>query len=226
MRSNILSQLHIGHFGIEKTRQRARSTVYWPGLSKEIETLINSCQQCQSHQKVNQKEPMIPHPIPVGPWQSISADLFQLEGKEYIVAVHRYSLFMEYKQLPNTSSHIVIKFFLSIFSRWGIPMQVCTDNGTQFTSQEFQEFAASWNFKHVTSSPFYPRSNGLAEKGVGIIKNILKKAQDVHLAILEYHSTPVLEHFSPAQLMMNRNVRSVLPVTDKYLSTKPCPPCW
>ncbi len=54
----------------------------------------------------------------------------------------------------------------SIFARHDIPELVVSDNGPQYTSQEFEEFEKAWNFQHQTSSPAYPQSNGLAERSV------------------------------------------------------------
>jgi hypothetical protein len=102
-----------------------------------------------------------------------------------------------------------------IFSRYGIPEEVMSDNGPQYASREFQEFAKTWEFKHVTSSPRYPRSNGLAEKTVQTVKKLVSKAlsshQDPYLAILENRNTPVDGFATPAQLLMSRNLRSTIP---------------
>ncbi|XP_046570037.1 uncharacterized protein LOC124278358 [Haliotis rubra] len=81
------------------------------------------------------------------------------------------------------------------FARHGIPEILMSDNGPQFASAEFADFASRWDFKHITSSPRYPQSNGLAEKCVQISKNILDKTYkdgiDPLLALLEYRTTPV-----------------------------------
>lgn len=78
-------------------------------------------------------------------------------------------------------------------------MTIISDNGPQFTSQCFQEFAVSYGFDHVICSPVTvgndPQSNGLAEKGVQIVKRILTKAteagEEPYLAILNYRATPL-----------------------------------
>lgn len=220
MRGSILALLHVGHFGIEKTRQRARTVVFWPGLGKEIEIMVNSCTDCQTQRDSNQKEPLIPHAAPDGPWQAVGTDIFTLNGKNYVLAVDYYSKFIEYQLLPGMSSASVIAFFKNVFSRWGVPLKLVSDNAMQYGSQEFSDFAKSWGFQHVTSSPYLSRSNGLAEKSVAIMKKILTKAKDVQLALLEYRNTPILGRHTPAQLLMNRNLRFVLPVTDMYLRPK------
>lgn len=81
-----------------------------------------------------------------------------------------------------------------------------SDNGPQFSGLIFKAFARQYGFEHVTSSPYYPQSNGLAEKALQIVKCLLKKAaearEDPHLAILNYRSTPLEGGKSPAELLM------------------------
>ena len=79
LRGNILEQIHGGHLGMEKCKLRAKSCVYWPGIYKEIESLVNSCCVCQKYHSSQQKEPMIPSEIPSRPWQTVSADLFYVQ---------------------------------------------------------------------------------------------------------------------------------------------------
>lgn len=94
-------------------------------------------------------------------------------------------------------------------------MEVCTDGGPQFTAREFTNFAARFDFVHVTSSPHFPRSNGLAEKGVQVVKRLLKKClhsgEDFWLGLLNYRATPLECGEAPAELLMKRRPRTLLP---------------
>ena len=81
---------------------------------------------------------------------------------------------------------------------------VYSDNGPQFRSDVYRQFAINYQFNHVTSSPYFPKSNGEAERAVGTIKNLLKKEGDPYLALLAYRSTPLEIGYSPSQLLMNR----------------------
>ena len=56
-----------------------------------------------------------------------------------------------------------------------MPCELVSDNGPQFASSEFADFAKEWGFQHTTSSPHYPRSNGLAESSVKVVKGLMKK---------------------------------------------------
>ena len=107
-------------------------------------------------------------------------------------------------------------------ARHGIPEQVFSDNGPQFSCAEFAQFANTWEFVHSTSSPRYPQSNGLAEKAVQTAKRIVMKAtasgRDPYIALLEYRTTPISDcGKSPAQLLMSRRLRYILPSTPASL---------
>ena len=117
--------------------------------------------------------------------------------------------------LSSTSASCVITQAKSIFARHGIPNIVVSDNGPCFSCKEWHEFSVHYDFKHVTSSPLYGQSNGKAEKGVHILKQPLKKADDSnsdpYLALLSYRASPLECGLSPAELLMNRRIRTTLP---------------
>ena len=105
----------------------------------------------------------------------------------------------------------------NILSRHGIPEKIISDNGRQFTSRDFQDFAEKWGFVHVTSSPHYPQANGMAERAVKEAKNILSQ-EDPFLALLIHRSTPTsTTGSSPAQLACGRNFRTNLPCLPSIL---------
>ena len=217
-RQQILGKLHNGHMGISKCRSRAEQTVWWPGISSEIKALVASCSFCQEHRPSQRHEPMISTPLPDGPWLHIGADLLTYEGNDYIVITDYYSRWMELIYMGrDTTAKSAVNKFKNVFSRWGIPQKCTTDNGPQFSSNEFKQFAESYGFVSTTSSPRYPQSNGAAEKSVDIAKHIL--AQDNPMeALMEYRATPTAPTgFSPAKLMMGRNIRTRLPMTDRHL---------
>ena len=220
----MLLKIHEGHLGRDKCIENARSVLFWPGMSSQISNTVAQCMICRHNQNSQQKEPMLHHDIPSLPWQKLGTDLFQFEGKHYLLLVDYYSNFFEVSMLSNTSTSEVILHMKSQFARHGIPRELISDYGTCYTSKEFAMFASSWGFRHTLTSPKYSQSNGLAERSVQTIKNMLKKAkalkQDPYVALLQYRNTPVTGEFSPAQLLMNRNFRTKLPATDAYLKPK------
>ena len=77
-----------------------------------------------------------------------------------------YSRYIEAERLYSTRASFIIMKMKGILARHGIPEQVFSDNGPQFSCTEFAQFANTWGFVHSTSSPQYPQSNGLTEKAV------------------------------------------------------------
>jgi len=120
--------------------------------------------------------------------------------------------------LKDKRAETVVSRMKEVFARQGIPEELVSDN-MPFSSYVFKKFANEWNFSVVTSSPHYPQSNGLAERGVQTIKNLLKKSDDPALALLQYRNTPVAGlEYSPAQLCLSRTLRSKIPVASHNLN--------
>ena len=102
-----------------------------------------------------------------------------------------------------------------------MPQEIISDNGLQYSSREFAQFAKEYGFVHNTSSPKYPQSNGAAKRGVRIVKALLKKTEDPYLFLLAYRSTPISANgYSPAELLMNRKIRNTLPILPKDLKPR------
>ena len=124
-------------------------------------------------------------------------------------------------KLSATTTKSVISAMMPIFARYGIPDVIISNNGPQYSSQEFGEFTKNFNFKHVTSSPHHPQGNGEAERAVKTVKKLLKGNTDPNLALLAYRSIPLSWcQSSPAQLLMGRQIRSTVPMSAKLLNPK------
>uniref|UniRef100_H3ABI0 Integrase catalytic domain-containing protein n=1 Tax=Latimeria chalumnae TaxID=7897 RepID=H3ABI0_LATCH len=102
---------------------------------------------------------------------------FKLEGQRYTDVTDYYSNFPEMLLLCSTMIKAVINSIKSIFARQGVPDKVFTDNGPQFSSNEFKTFTHEWDFRYTTSSPHYPQSSGQVEKYVQTVKNMMDKKQ-------------------------------------------------
>lgn len=98
----------------------------------------------------------------------------------------------------------------SIFSRHGIPQDIFSDNGPQYSSLEYARFAAEYGFTHTTSSPNFSQSNGEAERAVQTMKHFLRKNDNPHMALMIYHSTTLHNGYSPSGLLMNRRIHTTL----------------
>jgi len=184
-------------------------------MNKDIENLVKKCETCQKFRSKQIKEPMMIPDLPTSAWEKVGMDLFHLKGNNYLVITDYYSNYPELALLSNMSTRCVITHAKSIFARHGIPQTVMSDNGPCFSSKEWRNFSVQYDFKHVTSSPEYTQSNGKAEKGVHILKQLLKKAadseSDPYLALLNYRTSPLECGMAPAEILMNRKLRTTLP---------------
>ena len=151
----------------------------------------------------------MPTTLPDYPWQKIGTDLFTLNGATYLVTSDYFSRYLEVSKLMSTTTSGVVSALKPLFAKYGIPEEVVSDNGPQYASQEFGDFAKEYNFKHTTSSPHFPQSNGHAERAVQTAKRLLKNSSDPHVALLSYRAAPLPWcGLSPAQLLMGRQIRS------------------
>ena len=179
MRQDILERLHSGHQGIVKCHARARQSVWWPGLSGQLQELVTKCQVCTKERPQN-AEPLVPSELPELPFQRVGTDLFEWEKRTYLLVVDYYSRYIEIAPLNRTAVDVIMHM-KSIFARHGIPEVVMSDNGPQYACEAFEEFAREYHFRHITSSPKYPQSNGEAERAVKTVKSLLKKEADPYL---------------------------------------------
>ena len=210
LRLEVLDKLHEGHQGITKCRERAKSSVWWPGLSRQIQDMVENCNICARHRVIG-PEPLMPTPFPERPWQMTATDLFELDHITYLIVVDYFSRYVDVAAMNKTAkSSEVIRALKAIFARHGIPEEVRSDNGPQYASAEFTQFAKDWGFKH-TSSTRFPKANGEVERAVKTTKSLLKKGKDPTKGLLAYRSTPLACGHSPAELLMGRKIRTTVP---------------
>ncbi|KAI5718308.1 hypothetical protein M8J77_019339 [Diaphorina citri] len=224
MQKEALQKAHEGHLGAQYCINRVKDKVYWPNIFSQIKDLCTSCFTCNVHKDNNTKEEIMFHDVYEIPWYKVGVDMFEFNGKHYVLVVDYYSKFIETALCSNTSSAVVIAHIKSIFARHGIPQIVVSDNGPQFSSREFQQFARTYEFQHITSSPRYPRSNGEAESAVKIMKKMLTKClydnTDPYIGMLNLRNTPKNFGPSPAQLLFSRVLNSKIPTQNKLLKPK------
>ena len=113
LRSEMLERIHTGHMGVQKCKERARDVLFWPGMCKEIENMVEQCTTCQEYRTAQQKEPLLPHDIPERPWQMVATDLFVWNNANYVLVVDYYSNYLEIAQVANTKSSTVIQHIKS-----------------------------------------------------------------------------------------------------------------
>ncbi|XP_011670764.1 uncharacterized protein K02A2.6-like [Strongylocentrotus purpuratus] len=217
MREYILSKLHEGHQGIEKTRLRAKASVYWESINDDIEVLVKGCSVCQEYKPSQPHETLLQHEIPTRSWQVLGTDLFHFEGNNYLIIADYFSKFPFIRKMPQEcTSAAVVNATRQVFAEQGVPERIVSDNGRHFDSSTYRDFATQWGFSHVTSSPHYPRSNGFIERMIQTVKNTLKKAKvsgiDPNMALLCIRATPIDSRIpSPAELLYGRKMKDNLP---------------
>lgn len=207
LQGEVLGFIHEGHQGVNRCRARARDSVWWPGVSKQIKSMVEDCERCAST-RVQRAEPLVASPSPELPWQQLGIDLFHFNGQDFLLIVDYFSRYPEVITLKSTTCSSVITAVKSVLARFGIPEVVRSDNGPQFAAAEFADFAQDYGFVHATSSPHYPQSNGEVERAIRTIKDLLRKGDDPFLALLVFRDTPGRSGFSPAQLLMGRRLRT------------------
>ncbi|XP_051983106.1 uncharacterized protein K02A2.6-like [Xyrauchen texanus] len=219
LRSRVLAELHTGHPGIVRMKAVARSYVWWPGIDAQIEQLSKTCHSCQTTQKAPGPSPLHPWKWLESPWQRIHVDFAgPFEGHMYLVVVDAYSKWPEVCVMESTTSTKTIQVLRGLFSRYGLPEVLVSDNGPQFTSEEFQTFLKSNGVTHTRSAPFHPATNGLAERLVQTFKWALRCSkgptsiqQRLDTFLLAYRNTPhATTKESPAMLFLHRRLRSRL----------------
>ena len=216
LRNEMKTRLHSSHLGYDSMIRRARGMIFWPGIASEIKQLAQNCEICQEAKPRNSRETLKQHDDGQNAWNKIGLDIFEIQGRNYLVAVDYYSNFIEVDNLTNMKSTQVIAILKKHFARYGIPTVIVSDNGPQFVSREFELFLSKWKIIHVTSSPGHQQSNGKAEAAVKIIKTMMcktmKDGRDQFEALLELRNTPRQDTgLSPTEMMFGRKTQTMLP---------------
>jgi hypothetical protein len=107
LQKDTLTKIHHGHQGIQKCRLRVNTSVWWPGVSQQVEDYVQGCHKCAQNTQQS-KEPLLPTPLPQHPWQRVAADLFEKNGKDYLIMVDYFSHYPEVIQLTSTTSASLI----------------------------------------------------------------------------------------------------------------------
>ncbi len=157
LRRHYLDLAHQGHQGYDSCVCRIKDSIF-----TDLKVRVQKCELCAELGPQQQRDTLQQLNTPKKAWSTVSCDIMQLDGKDYLVTVDNLSGYIEVDRLRKMSSNQVILKLRTHFARYGSPQVLITDNGGQFVSQEFAKFASSWRFEHRTSSPHHPRSNGQA----------------------------------------------------------------
>lgn len=220
LRKRILSELHSTHIGIVKTKQLARSYCWWPGISEDIENEIKNCLQCNKFKKNPPKFSFHPWERATKPFERVHIDFAgPLMNSYFLILVDAYTRWPEIHIVKNMTVHTTVKLLRKIFSTFGLPAVLVSDNAPTFTSFEFKNFLKTNGIFHKLSPPYHPATNGLAERHLQFLKNALRtfsgNGEDIETNLckflINYRKTPhTITGVSPASLMFGREIRTRL----------------
>ena len=217
-----MSLAHSSHIGLGGCLRHLRECMVWPGMSSQMKDFVSQCDVCLTHRDSQVREPILQHDVSPRPWAKVGADLCYFSGRVLLAVSDYFSNFIEVDSVSAENSKVVIRSLMAMFSRYGMPDSVVTDNGPCFASSEFSKFASQWNFQHVTSSLRYSQSNGKAENAVRTVKRLFTKCRAAGVSefqtLLDWRNTPSEGlDASPAQSFFGRRCKTLLPATEALL---------
>ncbi|XP_055585566.1 uncharacterized protein K02A2.6-like isoform X1 [Uranotaenia lowii] len=176
LRNKILKMLHKNHSGMSKIKQMARRTVFWNGINDDIEDFVKACQICHQTTAIRKTVPYSSWQQTNKPFSRLHADFFHFQKKTFLVVVDSHSKWLELEYMRfGTDCRKVLKVFLSIFARFGLPDTIVTDGGPPFNSEYFKVFLEKQGIRVMKSPAYHPESNGQAERMVRLVKDVWKK---------------------------------------------------
>ena len=232
LRASVLKELHSDHGGMVRMKSVARSYFWWPGLDKDVEGIVKSCQSCQAVKSAPSSAPLHPWVWPEHPWQRVHIDFAgPFKGRMFFLLIDAHSKWPEIHEMPSTTADRTIAVLRHIFAAYGLPQQVVSDNGPQFTSGEFMDFLQSNGVKHVRTAPYHPSSNGAVERLVQTFKQSMKAGEgdgrplqhQLQSFLMSYRSTPhATTGVSPASLFLGRPIRTRFDLLRPNLGERVC----
>jgi hypothetical protein len=178
-----------GHFADKRTAYKVlQSGYYWPNIFKDARTYVSNCDECQRMGKPTARDQMpLQAQVVIEPFEKWALDFVgpinpASKKKKYILVCTDYvTKWVEEKSLPAASEQSVVDFlFNDIFTRFGVPREIVTDQGTQFTSNLVKVVTEQYQIKHRKSTPYHPQANGQVESTNKVIESILTKTVQLH----------------------------------------------
>ena len=220
-----------GHLGISRTYSKILNQFYWPGMNQDVVNYCRSCDICQ-RTLAKGKVPKVPLgkvPMIDTPFHRIAMDLVGPmnpptdRGNRFILTIIDYATrYPEAVPLRNVDTITVAESLVDIYARVGIPAEVLTDCGSQFTSDIMKEVSRLLSIRQMTSTPYHPQCNGLIERMNGTLKQMLKRMCSERPRDWDRYVSPLLFAyreapqeslgFSPFELLYGRSVRGPMTI--------------
>ena len=183
-RQQVIDRCHeeTGHAAFAKTLGRIQESYVWPAMRRHVREYLATCPHCRTLTPPRQKNPKGQMPVPPTAFHTWGIDLvgpFQRDrrGRRYLLtAIDHLTGWAEAIPIPSKKALTVQEAFMDhIVARYGIPTTIITDNGGEFVNKPFRKWTQEFGIEHRRTSPYNPRSNGMAEKFNGNIQKILLK---------------------------------------------------
>ena len=202
LKQKVMEQICEGHQGVKKCMLKARESVFWPVI-------------CQSTSRAVKPVGNVSE-VPPHAWHTVGTDRFYWNKMDFLVIGDYFSKFLLVRKIPNTSTHSVIKELEMIFTEFGHPFVLKSDNGPCYTSREFHNLLEFYKVHHIMSSPHHPKSNGFTKVLVGISKKLkgqsFKDGMPWNYGLLQYRVTPIAGNLtSPLETLNHSKPRTSLP---------------
>ena len=218
-----------GHLGRDKTTQRIPRRFYWPTVFKDVKEYCQSCPECQlTSSRGRNRVPMLPLPIVEEPFSRIAMDVVGPlpktgQGHHYILVVCDYSIhYPEAIPLRKFTAPAIAEQLVELFTQHGIPREILTDQGTNFTSQLLQELYKMLGVRPICTTPYHPQTDGLVEHFNQMLKQMLRRLitgegwnwnKLLPYVLFAYREVPQASTgFSPFKLLYGRDPQGLLDV--------------
>ena len=175
LREGLLAELHEQHPAIYRTKAPARSCVWWPGIDRQIEGKVKGCHSCIRPANSPPTAPIHHWTWPTKPRQRDHIDFAEFQGENYFVLSDAHSKLAEVFRLRITSAEKTIDLLGQLFACYGLPEEMVSDNGPQFTSTPCADFMRLNRIRHSRSVPYHPATNGAAER---LIQNLKAELEE------------------------------------------------
>ena len=216
------------HMGARRVTRLVKQRFTWPGVGQDIVKFCRACPTCQKcGKRKGRKALMMERPVMSEPFEVIAVDLVGpiKVGKggctHLLTAVCMATRWPEAIPLKSITARAVATGLFDIFSRTGIPLQILSDQGSQFTSAVMKHLCEGLHVQQILTTPYHPEGNGVVERMHGTLGAMLTKAakegQDwvgqVPFALFALRAAPNRDTgFSPFELVYGRSVRTPLDV--------------
>lgn len=225
LQQKTLEIAHSGHPMAAKLKSILRERVWWPGMPKDAENWVKTCEVCATNGRPEKVTPMERIPAPKTIWETIAMDFngpyARFGGIHVLVIVDYRSRFVIARVVKTTSFDNTRKVLEDIFHKEGFPATIKTDNGPPFNGQEFSLYCAERGIKNVYSTPLFPQQNGLVENSMKIINKAMSIAASLGNNYEDELQSAVRAHNSashsitkvpPEEIMYGRKIRRGLPL--------------